>query len=381
MNIRYCLNVIVLATLCVVAARAQVTITESDVNAAFNNVAWMGQHDTLSKSYNLGNSSDGQSFDFSDIVFYPGTGRRDTQNYYPATGHVALDKDSFPTATHCIYMTQVSSSSGYTITYRVVEYFDVNASGVYIVGLVFNVTTTPAPPPGFTYPADSTVIQRPSPGPILAVQLPFSSSGAMFTEYDTSRGIGQPSTSYATEYKRTIPAGSGTMKLPGGNVVSVVRYLEVDSITTYSAGQNPSLDYEQYIGFLATDGSQMKFHVQNAVTGGSTIPISYDMAVKYGTLGVTKRVDPLPAMFTLEQNYPNPFNPTTTIAFELAREEHVAVTVYDMLGRAVATLVNGNLTAGSHEVRFDGGELPSGVYICRVTAGGFSQTRSMVLLK
>ncbi len=80
-------------------------------------------------------------------------------------------------------------------------------------------------------------------------------------------------------------------------------------------------------------------------------------------------------------NYPNPFNPTTTIAFELATPAHVNVTVYDILGREVATLLDEPHAAGQVQVRFDAGTAPSGLYFCRITAGDVVETRKMMLMK
>lgn len=85
--------------------------------------------------------------------------------------------------------------------------------------------------------------------------------------------------------------------------------------------------------------------------------------------------------FELNQNYPNPFNPTTTIRFSLSQREHVVLKVFDMLGREVATLVNGELQAGEHSVVFNVQGLPSGVYFYRLRAAGFIQTKKMLISK
>ncbi|MEK7775447.1 MAG: C25 family cysteine peptidase, partial [Candidatus Zixiibacteriota bacterium] len=94
----------------------------------------------------------------------------------------------------------------------------------------------------------------------------------------------------------------------------------------------------------------------------------------------------LPAQFSLSQNYPNPFNPSTSIAFELPRRSQVSLTVLNVLGEVVSTLVKSEFLAGHHEVIWDGsanGGLPiaSGVYFYRLSAGDFSETRKMILLK
>ena len=89
----------------------------------------------------------------------------------------------------------------------------------------------------------------------------------------------------------------------------------------------------------------------------------------------------VPAGFVLEQNYPNPFNPTTTITYQLQAVSNVTLIVYDLLGRPVATLVNERQTAGRYSVKFDAGELPSGVYFYRLQAGSFVHTKKMILLQ
>lgn len=89
----------------------------------------------------------------------------------------------------------------------------------------------------------------------------------------------------------------------------------------------------------------------------------------------------LPKEFALHENYPNPFNPVTTIHYELSAAEHVTLRVYDALGRVVATLVDGSKAAGRYDVTFEAGELPSGVYLYRLTAGSFVEARHLVLVK
>ena len=89
----------------------------------------------------------------------------------------------------------------------------------------------------------------------------------------------------------------------------------------------------------------------------------------------------VPADFALEANYPNPFNPETTIRFALPVASHVVIEVYDMLGREVARLVDGEMGAGHHTVVFEGRGLASGIYVYRMFSGSFEQHRTMLLVK
>ncbi len=88
-----------------------------------------------------------------------------------------------------------------------------------------------------------------------------------------------------------------------------------------------------------------------------------------------------PVAYNLSNNYPNPFNPNTTIDFDLAESGNVTLSVFNMTGHQVATLVDGNLPAGSHSVTFDGSNLSSGIYFYMIQAGNFTDTRKMVLVK
>jgi hypothetical protein len=88
-----------------------------------------------------------------------------------------------------------------------------------------------------------------------------------------------------------------------------------------------------------------------------------------------------PFNYSLFQNYPNPFNPSTTISYQLPEPGFVTVKVFDVLGNEIATLVQKNMPVGVHEVNFDGSILSSGIYLYQIDAGGFHQSRKMMLIK
>jgi photosystem II stability/assembly factor-like uncharacterized protein len=97
--------------------------------------------------------------------------------------------------------------------------------------------------------------------------------------------------------------------------------------------------------------------------------------------GVERLSNELPAHFVLEQNYPNPFNPSTSIHYQLPMDSHVSLVVYDILGQEVAVLVNERKRAGRYEVNFEATGLSSGVYLYRLNAGTYSETKKLVFLK
>jgi hypothetical protein len=88
-----------------------------------------------------------------------------------------------------------------------------------------------------------------------------------------------------------------------------------------------------------------------------------------------------PVTFSLRQNYPNPFNPSTRIVYNLSGRENIKLEIFDILGRKIATLVDGIREAGEHAVNFDASGLQSGVYFYQITAGTTVQAKKMVLVK
>lgn len=88
-----------------------------------------------------------------------------------------------------------------------------------------------------------------------------------------------------------------------------------------------------------------------------------------------------PFMFRLSQNYPDPFNPSTTISYQLPKQSKVTLKLFDVLGREVATLVNSEQGAGYKSVSWNGEKVPSGIYFYRMTAGAFTETKKLLLLK
>lgn len=135
-------------------------------------------------------------------------------------------------------------------------------------------------------------------------------------------------------------------------------------------------------GTLRFDSFQMTFDPANGAESGKIY--FDDLRVVKKTIvpvGIGDEDRRIPTAFNLYQNYPNPFNPTTVIAFDLPESGLAKLKVYDMLGREVATLVNGQKNAGHYEINFDAENLASGLYLYRLSLKNRVLTRRMLLLK
>jgi hypothetical protein len=98
-------------------------------------------------------------------------------------------------------------------------------------------------------------------------------------------------------------------------------------------------------------------------------------------IGITPISTEIPEQYSLEQNYPNPFNPVTNIRFDVAKSSNVSLKIYDAAGNEIAVLVNQDLNAGTYNYDFNAANYPSGVYFYVLTAGEFTSTKKMVLIK
>ena len=142
------------------------------------------------------------------------------------------------------------------------------------------------------------------------------------------------------------------------------------------------------VGFLQGHGtvtipSNYSFEDKNLQTGKYSYrlkQIDNNGNFEYHNLNGTVEIG-IPAKFNLSQNYPNPFNPVTKINFDLPKDANVKITVFDITGREIKTLVNEVRTAGYYTVLFDASEISSGVYFYRIITGEFNKTNRMVLIK
>lgn len=142
------------------------------------------------------------------------------------------------------------------------------------------------------------------------------------------------------------------------------------------------------VGSFVTDS--IKFRVNPPFTTALTTVNDSTVALAYPSTfnivnpiitGTGNNTSELPKEFKLYDNYPNPFNPTTSIKYDIANNAFVKLTVYDITGKEVETLVNENLQAGRYEASFNGGNYASGIYFAKIEAGSYKHIVKMVMVK
>ena len=149
-------------------------------------------------------------------------------------------------------------------------------------------------------------------------------------------------------------------------------------------GQN-SLPVEFGLGSASTIDSIIVRWPSGFVQGfaGITPNIIYSLTEGQGLVGSNLHGDPpfSPYIFALYQNYPNPFNPVTTIRFTNTGRQHIKLSVYDISGKLITDLVDSDLGIDAYNIKFDGTNLPSGIYFYKIIAGSYTETKKMILIK
>jgi polyhydroxybutyrate depolymerase len=134
--------------------------------------------------------------------------------------------------------------------------------------------------------------------------------------------------------------------------------------------------------FIYTVDSPEKINLEVLIYSAGNPYWSDQVVVDVLALDIVDQDKTVPTLFSLSQNYPNPFNPTTTINYKLPITNYVELSIYNLLGQKVATLINERQNAGSHQVEWDASAFASGVYYYRlITDAGFVQTKKLILLK
>lgn len=176
-----------------------------------------------------------------------------------------------------------------------------------------------------------------------------------------------------------------------GQVARPLGMLRVKDLLAFNDGQYHNIPKTIPIGFLAGKRGQLK------LSFGENPPVISDVVVRrdsgevripLGKVGGDDEPSPatIPAEFKLHQNYPNPINPATTMSFDLPEDVSVNLQIYDITGRKVRILTDQPFSAGVHRLVWDGRDergapVSSGIYVYRIEAGKFVESRKMVLMR
>jgi hypothetical protein len=131
---------------------------------------------------------------------------------------------------------------------------------------------------------------------------------------------------------------------------------------------------------FSMSGKMDEFRLYNRALTPTEITATWNQELPI-LVGTPSNNNQVPNAYNLSQNYPNPFNPATKISFSLPKAGDVKLVVYDILGKEVAIVINDFRTAGTHTIDFNASNLASGVYLYRIEAGTFTDTKKMMLLK
>jgi len=203
--------------------------------------------------------------------------------------------------------------------------------------------------------------------------------GSDFTITNTTYFNGVPVFNTVANHTETVMVDAwGNMTMPGGVVVSALRVRRDDRYTSLTP---PFYVRTISYSFLTKSGAMVE-----VVASDTTAPNNGIIQTEGVTWSSTNAVsveteDQIPTQYSLSQNYPNPFNPSTQISYSIPKSDFVSLKVYDVLGNEVAALINEEKSAGSYDISFNAANLPSGVYIYRLQAAGFIETKKLTLIK
>jgi len=332
-------------------AFAQITITSGDVANMFavGNSATIHE-DTLQSSIDIGSPGGGNNWDFTNLQ---SNLMLTLESIDPATSPYIND---FPTANICNYSSSTLGGNLSEIwTYSKLNgQFDVLGNAIESSAL-----------PGFITQIKYDPYRRQYEHP-LTINSQWSHS---YTQTILINGTPLNSSNVSIS---TVVDAYGTMTIPGGASYEALRIREELTIVGMT-----TVNYS----FLSKQGAQVNVNAidANPPNSGS---IAVDGTTYYDGLTTSvEQISGLPNDYSLSQNYPNPFNPTTNIEYSIPEASFVELKVYDVLGNEVATLVNEQQSAGVYRADFTGDGFASGLYIARITAGNFTNTIKMTLMK
>jgi Secretion system C-terminal sorting domain len=344
------------------AAFSQISITAGDLSNYFGaGNSWFSYRstDTVTMDVKSASNSASQTWSMPSVTFIDTTR---TDNVLPASTPYSSD---FPGATYA----QTQSFSEGTGSVEYYAYYELSNSTLWFIGSVQHETLSDS-----SQKIDTVIINT----KVQAVfTLPVQLGGTMTSGPDTIYASGNDvevntgSNKYDAYGSVTLPNGTFPALRVNGTTVTKV-YLSGSLLNTL-----PSYT----ISWLTESGNQLSVEVDSNASGSVKV-----RSVSLTTVGPTpatlvKASAQLPGNFVLSQNYPNPFNPSTQIQFSVPKAGYVTLKVYDMLGREVSTLVNGELGPSSYSITWNAANVASGVYLYKLDAGNYSMTKKMVLMK
>jgi hypothetical protein len=347
-----CFSVLIVGAVLPVAG--QITVTSSDASAMFTlgKTSWTYE-DSTTTSLNIG-ALGSTSWDFRSLhVDFGST----LTSVAPSSTPYAGD---FSTATHAFQTSQ--SLEGISIT--VYQYFILSSSSLLNPGtkgggpsqfgtVVYSLTNSPA---AMNYAFPST----------------FGTTwNTSYTENYSITVGGFPIVGSTTDYAESYAVDAyGPMSLPGGATYQALRIRFEERSPDLRVG---------YI-FIAKEGAIVTVSALDTLNKSGAIPVAGVSWISPTAVGVADEKTN-PAEYALFQNFPNPFNPATIIKYQVPVTSSVKLSVYDVIGREVAVLINETKTPGEYTATFDAKALSSGVYIYRLEAGNFVQSKRMLLVK
>jgi len=214
---------------------------------------------------------------------------------------------------------------------------------------------------------------------------PYSFSSIRFITENTGYVVGSDAWFHSVIY-RTINGGNSWDNIFYQNNAEIYDVFFLDYYYGYASGYrcifkttNAGINWSSLI--IPQNNEYYNIYFFNSLSGFISGGNGRIYKTSNGGVWINKILSTIPGNFHLYQNYPNPFNPTTKVKFSVPRRESINITIYDIGGRIIKTLVKQDLTEGVYETEFDAENLSSGIFFCKMTAGKYTAIRKMVFVK